>query len=746
VDSCYTATLVVIILYRNGIILARVSAPLFHISVPIFFIVISVAAVEGCSSYRKSYQMLVILNKMHVKENSYNLLKSPNCAIARTHPHFLFYFGLTTTTVPVTANGSRVPPILKTPHVTCHPPLRQHNAMSPVPPPVNSSACVSQLFETGTRAQGSKRSAQSAGIGGTTSTPSCKMPRLLRTTTAMTSSIVECPLPSSVTTSQGKFNICVNDFLGTGSSPMSVPASISKGKACAPFWKQERKENYDKLWWPTATDSVGLRLTSLSGCSGEGARKCWFSVAATRRCSKSSQKTSSPSCTCSVVGSTACDATNVPSKKSSKATAKTPFQRKKPVTGAMVQRTVRMLPTATQTKYLNTWMHASRWAYNQAVFMISRRRLTNLARKRNRKRCKRNWTFVGLRNAVAALRKRVGFAWLEGVPVKVVAGAVKQACDAFASNFAKSAKNNGRHHFCVKYRRKKDGLVSMHAEKTALRIWRTECALYAKNMGGDKIKLAEVVPAIVPDGASDFDVRVSRTKLGHYNLHLLAEVRRENQAPQSREGVVALDPGVRTFQTAYSPDGLVAHLCTGRSTARLARLKHLTHNLKKRLSGVRGAVHVRKRKQYRMRRALERARQRIKDLVKDMHCKVAHFLCERFSVILLPAFATQQMSTRKGGKRKIGAATVSLMNTLSHYKFQQRLIQKAQQYTDCRVIICSEAYTTKTCGRCGVINNKVGGAKVFACQECGARQDRDVNGARNILLRNLHSVQLVQPC
>jgi putative transposase len=146
-----------------------------------------------------------------------------------------------------------------------------------------------------------------------------------------------------------------------------------------------------------------------------------------------------------------------------------------------------------------------------------------------------------------------------------------------------------------------------------------------------------------------------------------------------------------------------------------------------------------------MRLALKRARQRIKDLVNDMHCKVAHFLCERFSVILLPVFATQQMSKRKGGKRKIGGATVKLMNTLSHYKFKQRLIQKAQ-YTNCRVVVCSEAYTTKTCGLCGKINNKVGGAKVFDCRKCGATQDRDVNGARNILLRNLHSVQVVQPC
>jgi putative transposase len=55
------------------------------------------------------------------------------------------------------------------------------------------------------------------------------------------------------------------------------------------------------------------------------------------------------------------------------------------------------------------------------------------------------------------------------------------------------------------------------------------------------------------------------------------------------------------------------------------------------------------------------------------------------------------------------------------------------------VLAVDEAFTTKTCGLCGTINDHVAAAKIFGCAEptCGVQIDRDVNGARNILLREL---------
>ncbi|MCC3491690.1 MAG: transposase [Microcoleus sp. PH2017_16_JOR_D_A] len=53
------------------------------------------------------------------------------------------------------------------------------------------------------------------------------------------------------------------------------------------------------------------------------------------------------------------------------------------------------------------------------------------------------------------------------------------------------------------------------------------------------------------------------------------------------------------------------------------------------------------------------------------------------------------------------------------------------------VVDVSEAYTSKTCGNCGHIHRKLGGSKVFKCPNCQTVIGRDLNGARNILLRAL---------
>ena len=194
----------------------------------------------------------------------------------------------------------------------------------------------------------------------------------------------------------------------------------------------------------------------------------------------------------------------------------------------------------------------------------------------------------------------------------------------------------------------------------------------------------------------------------------------------SGAGVVALDPGVRTFLTYFSETecGKIGH----RAFGRIQRICHWLDDLISRTDTE--PNHKRRR---RMRRAQARLRQRIINLVDELHWQTARWLTNNYQAVLLPTFETQDMSRRVG--RRIRSKTARMMLSFRHYEFKQRLRWKAWQ-RGALVIDVNEAYTSKTRSWDGSIKSNLGGAIVIR-DESGFGMDRDVNGARGIFLRAL---------
>jgi len=119
--------------------------------------------------------------------------------------------------------------------------------------------------------------------------------------------------------------------------------------------------------------------------------------------------------------------------------------------------------------------------------------------------------------------------------------------------------------------------------------------------------------------------------------------RDETQAPTSQESIVALDAGVRTFQTTYDASGLSAEW-REEDVRRIYRLCLVADKIKTSRSSKTGA----KRRSIKM--AWHRVLLRIKHLVREIHRKMATWLCENYKVMLIPEFETSRMV--KKGKRK----------------------------------------------------------------------------------------------
>lgn len=293
--------------------------------------------------------------------------------------------------------------------------------------------------------------------------------------------------------------------------------------------------------------------------------------------------------------------------------------------------------------------------------------------------------------------------------------------NAYNSNFAKKSKNKD-HKFELHYRNKKQPQETIMIRGKLFK----KGIFYTRFWGKEPLRSSEPLPDTV-----DYDCKLVHTRLGHYYLVVpMPLVMASDSQARLQDRVVALDPGVRTFHTAYDPSGCVMEFGKG-DIGHIYRVCAHMDNLQSRIDS---DTTLRHKARYRMRRALRKMQWRVRNLIDECHKKVVHFLCANYSVVLVPSFETQGMVMRN--LRKINSKTARAMVTWAHYRFKQRLLFKRQEFPWCKVAVCDEAYTSKTCGRCGVLNQKLGGSKVFKCASCGLEIDRDAHAARNILLKN----------
>jgi putative transposase len=204
--------------------------------------------------------------------------------------------------------------------------------------------------------------------------------------------------------------------------------------------------------------------------------------------------------------------------------------------------------------------------------------------------------------------------------------------------------------------------------------------------------------------------------------YLVLNLKEEKEWREKDEGV-ALDPGVRTFLTGYSPHGTVFKM----GDNHVEKVKQL-HALMDALRSAQTRDGIRRRTRWRIKQKLSYLELCLYNTIQELHNQSASRLVQHYGTILLPTFGTSEMLQG----RKLHACTKRRMQSLSHYRFQQKLIGLCQKYGT-HLYLVDESYTTKTCGSCGRIHD-VGGSHVYEC-ECGYRIDRDIHGARNIWIK-----------
>jgi len=270
-------------------------------------------------------------------------------------------------------------------------------------------------------------------------------------------------------------------------------------------------------------------------------------------------------------------------------------------------------------------------------------------------------------------------------------------------------------------------------------------------------------PKFGGDGVSpisiNHDCKLTRDLRGRFFLHVPVPTALPNPKPISEREMCAIDPGARTPFEVWSPTQygsfgnddfkrIILPLCEqmdvligrrDRATSKWQRYEWVENK-------VQGDGPLKSYTRYisRLELRIHKLRDRIQNLVNDLHKRVARSLLAEFDTVILPVFETSNMvehvNEETGRRRVLNSKTVRNLLTWSHWKFREYLKHKALVLGK-EVVVVDESYTTKGCSRCGLCTD-IGGSKTFKCANpnCGFTAPRDAKSARDIFCKHIVSM------
>ena len=355
-------------------------------------------------------------------------------------------------------------------------------------------------------------------------------------------------------------------------------------------------------------------------------------------------------------------------------------------------RRIRIYPTQQQKQLFNQWFGVGRKVYNTCINHFKEKDIV----------------FKGWMNMSTLVLHSLTEDYIKSVPYQIRSKAVKDSYTARMTNCKKTKKSGIP--FKLHYKSRKNPVQSCYIPKTAV----SESGIYHTISGKLKFSEREWLKNDICD---------CRLINDHGRWYLSVPQKIATTATENQGGIVALDPGVRNFLTYFSEDGRFGWLGI-HAFDRILKL-----NLKRDKLFSRLALTKDNKKKGNLKRTLNRMYHRIQDLVDELHWQCINYLVHNFSVIVFPPFEVKGM-TKKG--RKLRKSVVRSMLSLRFYEFKERLKQKCKE---CGVMYIeqNESYTSKTNSFTGELMDNLGSKEWFMYD--GIKVHRDINGARNILLR-----------
>ena len=434
-----------------------------------------------------------------------------------------------------------------------------------------------------------------------------------------------------------------------------------------PFWDNSCEVISSHLLSHLQIDSAGLELIS----SSKAVETSWFLAERKFHQNNNSQKIYLQSYVSSLIDYTDLEGTQIKSRK------------------------IRIYPTQQQKILFKQWFGVARKFYNETLTIY-------------KNGSEKSWDKVYKDIA----KQNEEHDYIKSVPYQIKKISVKDYRKALSINKMK-AKRSGKP-FEMKFKSKKNPKQSCYIPKSAI----SSSGIYHTIAG--KLKMKERA------WFENEDINDCRLTLEFGKWFIVIPREMKTTPIDNQEGVVAIDPGIRTFATYFSTEGYFGKLGQG-AFDRILKLNLKIDKLISKLS-----KETNKYKKSNLKRSIFNIRFKIRNLIDELHWKTIKFFTSRFKVIIFPPFNVSEMV--KKSKRKLPKKVVRSIYCFRFYEFKERLKLKCKE-NGVTFVESSEAFTSRTNSFTGELMDNLGSKEKFMFNKISI--DRDINGARNILIRSM---------
>ena len=305
--------------------------------------------------------------------------------------------------------------------------------------------------------------------------------------------------------------------------------------------------------------------------------------------------------------------------------------------------------------------------------------------------------------------------WETNTPKHIREGAVKDVCTAHKSAISNIIAKNIKH-FHLGFRKKKEPNKCLLLPNNLIKNTDGKLTIAPSYLKKDsKISMGKKTIKKHRNLVIEHDCRLVKQKNIFWVIIPISVEITEKKPPINYCGI---DPGVKTFMTSFGNNGCIEH-------------KHNEKILKDLDNRIKFLKDLRRTKQTRvLKKKINRLEIRKANLVDELHWKTINRLLKMNDFIFYGDIKSHDI-VKNGNNSNLNTD----VNNLKFFKFKQRLLFKSIERGK-KVYETKEHYTTQTCSFCGSMY-KPGLSRVYKCENCKKNIGRDVNAAKNILMKGV---------